>query len=434
MLCRSTRGGPLRPLEEVLATGCAPDGGLYAPSRWPLLDGLRAQPTLAATAKALLSAFFERSRLASVLPGICRTAFSFPAPLRLRRAPGDWMLELFHGPTAAFKDYAARFLAEALDRLRDPHGPEKTVLVATSGDTGAAVASAFHGRTGFRVLLVCPEQGVSAVQAHMLGSFGSNVRAFRVAGDFDTCQRLVQEALADPTLTGRYPLVSANSLGLGRLLPQIASYAHAACAFHEAFGERLNFIVPTGNLGNATACVAARTMGLPVGEIVLSLNDNRTLPDFFAGAPYRPRPSIPTLANAMDVGAPGNFERLLDLVGGSERILRQALGALHATDEEIRAAIGLAARNYGIEVCPHAATGLHALRFLRAGGDSRPWAVVATAHPAKFPEIVQAVLGRKPRSSSAVDRALARPARSEPLAGSYSALRERLLEPDPSDR
>jgi threonine synthase len=423
----STRGAcPPSAIDAALAAGLAPDGGLYVPQRFPE-PVLEAPPgTLDRTAHALLAPYFDESSLRDQFGAICAHAFSFPAPLRQLHGENDWLLELFHGPTAAFKDYAARFLAEALSRLRREDAPPTTILVATSGDTGAAVAAAFHRRPGFNVVILYPDGRVSPRQAHGLGCWGDNVRAFRVAGSFDDCQRLAKQALSDETLRREAALSSANSISLGRLLPQTAYYARTALQFHAEHGAALNFIVPTGNLGNASAAFVAKRMGLPIGEIRLASNANDVLPRFFAGGDYAPQSSRPTLANAMDVGAPSNFERLRYWHGGDDDALRAAFVAESVGDDVIRDTIREAPRRHGIVPCPHTATGLHLLERLRKAGDLRPWAVVATAHPAKFESIVEPLVGHTVEPPPALAASLARPASAEPLPAAYEALRAQL--------
>jgi threonine synthase len=443
----STRGrAPPTPIDTALVAGLAPDGGLYVPEHIPRIAFEHPLPTLADTAQAVLVPYFADSSLRDRLDGICMQAFSFDAPLRPlardRAASGqtasgqaasgqaaseqDYVLELFHGPTAAFKDYAARFLAEALSALRPPAAAPTTIVVATSGDTGAAVAAAFHRREGFRVVILYPDGKVSPRQAHGLGCWGDNVRALRVDGSFDDCQRLAKRALADASLRERVPLGSANSISLGRLLPQAAYHAHAAAHCFAAHGEPLNLIVPTGNLGNACAAFIARTMGAPIGEIRLACNANDALPRYFAGAGYAPRPTRTTLANAMDVGAPSNFERLRHWHRDDDA-LRTAFVARSVDDAGIRDAIRHAPRRHGIVPCPHTATALHLLGTLREQGDARPWAVVATAHPAKFEGIVEPLVGHGVEPPPALAAALARPATADAMPVDYDALRERLL-------
>ena len=426
----STRGGTAPTgIDAALIAGLAPDGGLYVPESIPTFDAAvtqAASPSLAATAAEALAPYFAASSLREALPALCARAYAFDAPLHALRGPGDHVLELFHGPTAAFKDYAARFLAECLSALRAPDAPETTILVATSGDTGAAVAGAFHGRPGFAVVILYPDGRVSPRQAHGLECWGDNVRTFRVAGTFDDCQRMAKTALSDRDLRDRMALTSANSISLGRLLPQLAYYAHTARNFFATHGAALDLVVPTGNLGNAAAALLAKRMGFPIGEIVLATNANDVLPRFFAGGDYAPEATKATLANAMDVGAPSNFERLRHWFA-DDASLRAALRAQTVDDATIRATIAAAPERHGIVACPHTACGLHVLEGLRAAGDTRPWAVVATAHPAKFDSIVEPLVGHAVDVPPALAECLARPAHGEALAAHDAALRAELL-------
>jgi len=425
----STRGNsPALGLSAALAAGLAPDGGLYVPQSLPKFtppdfDGDQDLPPVAAR---LLAPFFADDSLAAELPAICARAFTFDAPLRALATPGDHVLELFHGPTAAFKDFGARFLAACMQRLPRETDKPLTIVVATSGDTGAAVGAAFAGLPGFKVAILYPDGRVSPRQAHQLGAFGGNVRALRVDGAFDDCQRMAKQALGDNALRAIAPLGTANSISLGRLLPQMAYYAHSALKHFRVTGAPLNFVVPTGNLGNAVACVLARACGLPIGRIALASNANRVLPDFFAGADYAAQPSVATIANAMDVGAPSNFERLR-WIYPDDAALRKALTAHAADDNAIREEIRASESRYGTLVCPHTATATAVLARLRALGDRRDFAVVATAHPAKFDDVIEPLIGRAVDVPPALAALLERPSRSEPIAANYTALRERLI-------
>ncbi len=425
----STRSGIVpTSLDVALAAGLASDGGLYVPEQIPQCSLRHAGATLADTATAVLAPWFAESKLQSSLAELCADAFDFPAPLRPLSSPGDHLLELFHGPTAAFKDYAARFLAGCLSRLRDPAASASTtILVATSGDTGAAVGAAFHRRDGFKVAILYPDGRVSPRQAHGLGCFGDNVRAYRVDGSFDDCQHMVKQALTNAELRARVPLGSANSISLGRLLPQTAYYAHAALEFRARHGVPLNFIIPTGNLGNALACWLAKRIGLPIGGIVLASNANDVLPRYFNGDDYAPRATIATLANAMDVGAPSNFERLR-WWHRDDAELRGSMRAFSVDDATLRDTIRRAPDRHGVVPCPHTAIGLEVLEQLRTDGDIRPWAVVATAHPAKFETIVEPLVGHAVEPPPALATALARPATSTPLEAHSKALCSVLLQ------
>src|SRR5262249_20909099 len=308
----------------------------------------------------------------------------------------DFVLELFHGPTAAFKDFGARFLAACMRRLHPDGGGLRTILVATSGDTGGAGATPFPPMRGAPGVLLyphgraAPRQRAPHRQAHQLGAFPDNVTALRVAGSFDDCQAMVKAAFADPELAP-LRLTSANSISLGRLLPQLAFHAHAAWSSGEPL---LNLIVPTGNLGNAVAAVWARELGAPIGDIVLATNANRTLAEFFEGGAYQGRPSVPTLANAMDVGDPSNFERLA-WTYSDPALLRRRVRARSVTDEHISRTIQQGERRHGQVFCPHTAAGVWVLEQIRETSRTRTgtWAVAATAHPAKFETIVEPLVG-----------------------------------------
>jgi threonine synthase len=420
----STRGeSPAVSLSEAIAAGLAPDGGLFVPTSMPSIDvsAFDGKTSLGDIASTLLAPFFDGDVLASELDAICGEAFTFDAPLRPLATPDDFVLELFHGPTAAFKDFGARFLAAYMRRLPQRDVRPTTVLVATSGDTGAAVSAAFHRVDGFRVFILYPNGRVSPRQAHQLGCFGDNVRAFRVDGSFDDCQRMVKHALGNSTLQADVPMTSANSISLGRLLPQMTYYAQAALSHWRHKRTLLNFVVPTGNLGNALACMFARVIGLPIGQIALATNANRTLPDFFAGADYRPHASIATHANAMDVGAPSNFERLRWLFPDAEQ-LRQAFTVDAVNDVTIDATVRVRYESFGEIFCPHTATAVHTLERLRRDGATGDWAVVSTAHPAKFERIVEPLISRDVPIPATLAVLLARPSSSEILAARDEAL------------
>lgn len=426
----STRGGsPATTLSDAIAAGLASDGGLYVPASFPSLHAEDFHPhsSLADTAAILLAPFFAGDSLAAELKAICTEALTFPTPRRpLAAHPQTAVLELFHGPTAAFKDVGARFLAACLRRLRRDTSQPLTILVATSGDTGAAVGAAFHRQPGIQVVILYPDGRVSPRQAHQLGCFGDNIHALRVQGRFDDCQRMVKAALNDADLQARVPLSSANSISLGRLLPQMSYYAHAALTSWHQDQQPLPLIVPTGNLGNAMAAVWVRQMGLPVGPIRLACNANTTLPDFFAGGDYTPREAIATLANAMDVGAPSNFERLRWTFPQADA-LRAALQAQSVSDPAIRQTIAHHARAHDEVFCPHTATAMHVLDQLRAAGDTSPWTVVATAHPAKFEGVVEPLIGRPIEVPSALATMLEREATAEPMVAEDAALKRWLL-------
>src|SRR5881275_1451946 len=429
-LFASSRGGaPTVSFGAAVLQGLAPDGGLYVPLSWPHLapadfDGVSGLPAIAGR---LLAPFMEGDPLARELAPLAAEALDFPAPL-VPLAPDGRLsvLELFHGPTAAFKDFGARFLAGCFGCLRQGAERPLTVLVATSGDTGGAVAAAFHERPGVEVAVLFPKGLVSPTQERQLTCWGGNVRSLAVRGTFDDCQRLVKQAFLDGELGARSLLSSANSINLGRLLPQCVYYAAASLGVWRAHGERASFIVPSGNLGNALACLWARQTGMPIGEVVLAHNANRTVPDYLASGAWQPRPSIATLASAMDVGDPSNMERLRALFPRLEE-LRTVVSACAVTDEEIRARIRAGYRQFGQIWCPHTATAAQAWERLPQRARERGrWVLVSTAHPAKFREIVEPLIERAVPVPESLAKLLARPTQCVEIDADLSALRAAL--------
>jgi threonine synthase len=422
---------------KALTQGLAPDGGLYIPEHWPTipLSAFDGASELADVANVMLRPFTEGDAIAAEIADITRDAFNFPAPLVPVSPDGRLsVLELFHGPTAAFKDFGARFLAACMQRLRSSSGAHSrdgavrplNILVATSGDTGGAVAAAFHRRPGLGVSVLFPKGLVSPTQERQLTCWGDNVHSFRVSGTFDDCQRLVKEAFVDAGLRARFELSSANSINLGRLLPQAVYYAATSLAVHRQHGVAANFVIPSGNLGNSVACVWARKLGLPIGRIVLAHNENRTVPDFVETGTWQPRASVPTLASAMDVGTPSNMERLRALYPDIES-LRGAVRACSVTDAQIRARISHDYRQYkgqyGKPWCPHTATAaeIHA-RMSTAGRESRRWVIVSTAHPAKFREIVEPLIGERIEMPESLAKLFSRPVSASELQPDLAAL------------
>jgi threonine synthase len=383
------------------------------PARLPAVDlgacvGATRLPEIAVAA---LAGFFAGDRLAPALGEIAEAALDMPAPTTAVAACPDplFALELYHGPTAAFKDFGARFLAESLQRLETPAPQPLTVLVATSGDTGGAVAAAFHRRPWARVVILYPAGLVSPRQEQQLTCWGDNVASLRIAGTFDDCQRLVKEAFSDSSLNRRHRFSSANSINIGRLLPQMVYYVASSLDIERRTQARASYIIPAGNLGNAFAAVWARALGFPIARIVLAHNVNRTVPDFLKSGIWQPRPSIATLASAMDVGNPSNMERMRALYP-SFREIREQLSADSVDDATIRTRIGEDFMHYGREWCPHTATAAEVYsRLAPTERRDRPWVLVATAHPAKFNEIVEPIIGKAVTIPASLDRLLRLP-------------------------
>ena len=426
----STRDASLRAsLSEAIARGIAPDGGLYVPGDFPhfntrQFDGLSKLPEIG---EHLLAPFTEGDALAGEVGAICREAFNFPAPLvTIEQAPQPAsVLELFHGPTCAFKDFGARFLAACMERIRRNEPKKLTILVATSGDTGGAVAAAFHNKPGIDVIVLYPKGLVSERQAQQLSCWGGNVRTFAVKGSFDECQRMVKEAFLDASLRQSHQLSSANSINIGRLLPQMVYYAKSSLELWRELGRRPNYIIPTGNLGNAMACVWARHVGMPIGEIVLATNANQTITDFLRSGEWQPRASVPTLASAMDVGNPSNMERLRSLHADFEELQGQ-LGASSVDDIEIRGTLRRDSHELNRIWCPHTATAAKVYRRMLSRGARGHWVIVSTAHPAKFNDIVEQQTGQEVPVPPALAKLLSLPRQEQELEPSLSALRTQL--------
>jgi threonine synthase len=397
---KSSRGGaPLVSLSRAITQGLAPDGGLYVPVELPTVDAqaFPAAQDMPQMARAALAGFFVGDGLQMALGEIAEAALGLPAPTTAVGACPDplFVLELYHGPTAAFKDFGARFLAESHQRLQPVAASQPlTILVATSGDTGGAVAAAFHRRSWARVVILYPKGLVSPRQERQLTCWGDNVLSLRVDGTFDDCQGLVKEAFRDPHLSRKHRFSSANSINIGRLLPQMVYYIASSLELFKRTRTKPCYIIPAGNLGNACAALWARAMGFPVGRIILAHNINRTVPDFLANGRWQPRPSIATLASAMDVGNPSNMERIRALYPTWEN-MREHLSADTVDDATIRTRIKGDFMQYGREWCPHTATAAEVYsRLSEAERRIQPWVIVATAHPAKFNEIVEPIIGR----------------------------------------
>ncbi|MDH3748471.1 MAG: threonine synthase [Gammaproteobacteria bacterium] len=420
----STRSDGAVTLDEALVKGIADDGGLFVAEALPRFSpsdfaGVDSIPDIA---HILLQSFFAGSALEAELDAILAEAFCFPIQTTLLPGGKTSLLELYHGPTAAFKDVGAGFLAACLTRLESDASSPLTILVATSGDTGGAVAAAFNERPGMRVVVVFPDGRVSDRQAQQLTCWGDNVLSLRVSGSFDDCQALVKAALGDETLARLYRFSSANSINIGRLLPQATYYADASLRHYRDTGQRPGFVIPTGNLGNAFACIMAREMGLPIGPIALATNANKTIPDYFESLEWQPRASIQTLASAMDVGDPSNMERLRGLLGDAD-VLRDKVGVRSVDDAQIEQEIRDTYGEFGFAICPHTATASYMWRHMGSEHqNSVHWILVATAHPAKFETIVEPLIGEPVPLPSVLAEILSRPSRSVTIDPTLDAL------------
>jgi len=405
---------------EAVQAGLAPDGGLYVPMTVPRFadvpDLLRLD--FPSRSVEILHRLLGDEFARPVVEELARSAFTFPAPL-VKVDARISALELFHGPTLAFKDFGARFLARVL--ALGAGGQRRTVLTATSGDTGAAVASAFHGLPGVQVVVLYPAGRVSPLQERQFATCGGNVLALAVDGVFDDCQRLVKGAFEDAELVARLGLTSANSINIARLLAQALYYFEAAA---QADGDKaLLMSVPSGNFGNLYAGLMAQAMGAPVAAFVAATNANRVVPDYLDTGEYRPRPSVATLSNAMDVGAPSNWERIFARFGGDHEAMTAALRWGSCTDAETeRIVVDLDRAGYLAD--PHGAVAYRVLQANLREGEQGVF--LATAHPAKFREALAPALGREIPLPKSLSDLLELPLLCEPLAADQAALKRRL--------
>lgn len=397
----TNRQSPLATLEEAVVKGLAGDKGLYMPERIkPLppetIKNLK-NMSFHETACLVARAFFDEDVETDILDRIVCDTLSFDTPV-VPVTGNTYSLELFHGPTLAFKDVGARFMARLLGYFIRKQGmtDEVNVLVATSGDTGSAVANGFLGVEGIRVFVLYPKGKVSPIQECQFTTLGRNIIALEIDGTFDDCQALVKNAFMDADLNRKMRLTSANSINVARFLPQSFYYFHAYAQL-DRIGKagELVVCVPSGNFGNITAGLFAQRMGLPIKRFIAANNRNDVFYEYLQTGNYRPRPSVPTIANAMDVGAPSNFARILDLFGNEEDVhgaISRYMSAFRYTDEEIAATMRDIYQATGYVLDPHGACGCQALidAHLRQGETG---VFLETAHPAKFKSTVDRILG-----------------------------------------
>lgn len=359
------------------------DGGLYMPESIPQLPAsffenlteMRFQDM----AKVLCTPYLAEDFSSDEIEDIITTAVSFPAPL----VPVDNQissLELWHGPTLAFKDFGARFMAAVMGRLVKEETRDLHILVATSGDTGGAVASGFLGIDKVKVTILYPAGKVSPLQEKQLTTLGQNIQALRVDGTFDDCQRMVKTAFLDKELNERFMLASANSINISRLIPQMFYYANAYAQAEQK--EKLVVAVPSGNFGNLTAGLMAKRMGLPIHRFIAATNVNDIVPEYLDRGIFNPRPSVPTISNAMDVGNPSNFQRMLDLYSGEHARMTKDVQGFAYTDDETKACIREVHGRTGYMMDPHGAVAYLALKDSLKDGENG--ILLETAHPAKF--------------------------------------------------
>ena len=410
-------------LADAAFMGLAADGGLFLPERVPQVDMKRVEE-LAAKSYADMALYLAQTLFDDVaaedLERVVRSAYDFPIELRSLDAQTH-TLELFHGPTHAFKDFGARFMGQ-MTGLLNKEG-ELVILTATSGDTGSAVAHGFYGVEGVRVVILYPDGKVSPLQEAQMTTLGGNIIPLKVRGTFDDCQRMVKSMFRDAALREKVRITSANSINLLRWLPQSFYYFYGYSEWKRRTGrDNPTVVVPSGNYGNLTAGMFARRMGLPIKDFVAASNANDVVPEFLQSEEYRPRASVQTVANAMDVGDPSNFERMMSLVGGDVQALKVELRGFSCSDQQIEQAIAEIYKKYGYLSDPHSAVGYLAAKHYDVDGF-----YLSTAHAAKFGEVTLRAAGAEPELPQSLAEAVGKPRVATPIEAEEADLKEFLL-------
>lgn len=432
----STNGkAPMASLKDAVIKGLAPDGGLYMPERIPLipkaffnnLEGMTFQEIAYVVANTLFGEDVESDKLKTLV----YDAFNFPIPLK-KVEDNIYVLEMFHGPTLAFKDVGARFMARLLGYFndKDNDGKAVNVLVATSGDTGSAVANGFLNVQGVNVFVLYPKGKVSRLQEMQFATLGANIHPLEIDGTFDDCQAMVKAAFVDEELNRKMKLTSANSINPARFLPQMFYYFWAYAQLIKAtqdenVGDKLVFCVPSGNLGNICSALIGNKMGLPVKRFIAANNRNKVFTEYLISGTYSPQSSIPTVANAMDVGAPSNFARIVELYGGKHDVICNKIAGYSYDDEEILDVINKLYKENGYLLDPHGATGYLALKEGLKPGEIGVF--LETAHPAKFKETVENSIGKSIDIPETLQKFISRQKQSTKLPATFSALKRHLL-------
>ena len=408
---------------QAIAQGLSDEGGLFVPQSFPQVD-VKAicaldYPEMAAAIVGQYLTDYSKEFLQEAAKATYGAAFGGKAGYLAPVSDEVYSLELWHGPTCAFKDFGAGFMGR-MTGLLGAADEKLVILTATSGDTGSAVAHGFHNVPGVEVVVLYPEGKISRLQECQMTTLGGNIHPLRVAGTFDDCQRLVKELFADAKFRAGHRVSSANSINLLRWIPQAFYYFYGYCLWRQQTGGgRPVVVVPSGNYGNLSAGMLARRMGLPLGGFVAASNRNDVVPEFLRGGEYRPRPSVRTPANAMDVGAPSNFERMLWLCGGEPDALRDELEGFRCDDAMIRRTIDGLHRNYGYLSDPHSAIG-----YAASVACGKPGFYLSTAHPAKFGEVISPVTGAAVPLPPRLARLACLPRVSEPMAADLGALEQ----------
>ncbi len=419
--------------KDTVFQGLAPDGGLYVPTTMPdmskLFEGMNEKTSFVDIAETITKILASDELSPDAISRIAKRAFPFLPELK-RLTENIHILELFHGPSCAFKDFGASFLATTMEEFLNKEERKAIILTATSGDTGSAVAQAFFGKKNINVVILYPSGRVSPLQEKQLTTVGGNVTALEVKGSFDDCQNMVKKAFVNPKLISQLPLTSANSINLGRLVPQAFYYIYGFTRTKKSPTKATYFCVPSGNFGNLTAGIYAWKWGLPVKGFIAATNINDVVPEYLQSGLFKARPSVQTLSNAMDVGNPSNFERLMALFANDWNKIRTVIYGEVVSDTETLETIRKVYEEYHIFIDPHTAVGiLAAERFNRkSSNDNSDIIVLSTAHPGKFLETVEEATGKKPQLPDALARALKLPKQSVLIENSSKALENFLLD------
>lgn len=391
----TNKKAPLVNFKEAALAGMAPDKGLYFPERIPVLSAdfikMLKSKTKAELAYELIKPFVGDSIPEDVLFNICEETVNFDFPL-VKISDDIYSLELFHGPTLAFKDVGARFMSRCLGYFSRESNKKTTVLVATSGDTGSAVANSFLGVEGVEVVILYPSGKVSNIQELQLTTLGNNIKAIEIQGDFDDCQRLVKEAFADNDLNQKMNLVSANSINIARWLSQQFYYFFALQQWPHSKPPVI--CVPSGNFGNICAGLIAHLSGLPASHFIAACNSNDAFFDYIQSGNYTSKDSVPTISNAMDVGNPSNFVRILELFDHQYEKIKQKISSFSVDDERTKETIAEVYKKYNYLLDPHGAVALYSLQLYLAKHPEEKGFILETAHPVKFNNVVEPIIGK----------------------------------------
>ncbi|MGI6047539.1 MAG: threonine synthase [Petrimonas sp.] len=426
----TNNSAPFASLQQAVVKGLAPDKGLYMPEKIAKLpnDFFDEIGNLSLTeiAKTVARAFFGDNIPQERLDEIVADTLNFEIPL-VKIEEGIYVLELFHGPTFAFKDVGARFMARMLSFfVKEQKQDNVKVLVATSGDTGSAVANGFLGVEGIEVFVLYPSGKVSDIQEAQFTTLGQNIVALEIDGTFDDCQALVKSAFMDEELNLQMNLTSANSINVARFLPQSFYYFHAyAQLAKQKNANNVVISVPSGNLGNLTAGLFAKRMGLPVKRFIAANNRNDVFWEYLQSGKYVPRPSVQTIANAMDVGAPSNFDRILDLYAHSHKAITNDISGYRYTDEQIKSAIKQVFETSGYLLDPHGACAYLALKENKKADETGVF--LATAHPAKFKETVESCIGESVEIPEGLKAFMKGKKQTHPLSSDFELFKKALI-------